>query len=349
MSVSSISPAKFADLCQAGKRLNCSTFAPLEIPGGPRRVCAKRSLDQLDAAQVMQAATARPMSHCTSSAGPAAAGSRPAKSFSRPASRTSSERRRRHAGRRGSRVPVVRGQKAISLERQVRIAAVRSSCWASVWMVRPSYLFGLSAFVGAGSFSPGSPTPAAWECSWRECRGTRLLSHKLTLHRQSQGIRDQISRWTTCGFTPGDFPRDARRPSIVRWGSAGYLATRILRQNGIPAANVGGGYKTYKLFPTVCGVIRSAGRERYGGSGAIEILAALNIPCRRMPHRVAVDLRPLLCKSHGAVAAVFHDSLGPNCRNVSSVTTCSGESGSPSRTMASRSRASSSIRPWRHG
>jgi NADPH-dependent 2,4-dienoyl-CoA reductase/sulfur reductase-like enzyme len=31
-------------------------------------------------------------------------------------------------------------------------------------------------------------------------------------------------------------------------GQRGYLATRILRQKGFSASNVGGGYKTYKLF-----------------------------------------------------------------------------------------------------
>ena len=31
-------------------------------------------------------------------------------------------------------------------------------------------------------------------------------------------------------------------------GQRGYIATRILRQHGIEAANIGGGFKTYKLF-----------------------------------------------------------------------------------------------------
>jgi len=33
-------------------------------------------------------------------------------------------------------------------------------------------------------------------------------------------------------------------------GQRGYLATRILRQAGFSVANIGGGYKTYKLFQT---------------------------------------------------------------------------------------------------
>ena len=31
-------------------------------------------------------------------------------------------------------------------------------------------------------------------------------------------------------------------------GQRGYIATRILRQHGYEAANIGGGYKTYRLF-----------------------------------------------------------------------------------------------------
>ena len=31
-------------------------------------------------------------------------------------------------------------------------------------------------------------------------------------------------------------------------GQRGYLATRILQQAGFSAANIGGGYKTYKLW-----------------------------------------------------------------------------------------------------
>jgi len=31
-------------------------------------------------------------------------------------------------------------------------------------------------------------------------------------------------------------------------GQRGYLATRILRQHGFDAVNIGGGYKTYRLF-----------------------------------------------------------------------------------------------------
>jgi rhodanese-related sulfurtransferase len=60
-------------------------------------------------------------------------------------------------------LPVVRGKKAVSLERQVRIAAglLVLVGVALGWLVDPAFL-GLAAFVGPAWCSPASPTPAAW-------------------------------------------------------------------------------------------------------------------------------------------------------------------------------------------
>ncbi|MCX5660358.1 MAG: FAD-dependent oxidoreductase [Planctomycetota bacterium] len=46
----------------------------------------------------------------------------------------------------------------------------------------------------------------------------------------------------------GELPRDRRIASYCQVGQRGYLATRILLQSGFSAVNVGGGYKTFKLF-----------------------------------------------------------------------------------------------------
>ena len=46
----------------------------------------------------------------------------------------------------------------------------------------------------------------------------------------------------------GELPRDRQIAAYCQVGQRGYLATRILLQDGFSAANVGGGYKTYKLF-----------------------------------------------------------------------------------------------------
>ncbi|MEX0979025.1 MAG: FAD-dependent oxidoreductase [Pirellulales bacterium] len=45
-----------------------------------------------------------------------------------------------------------------------------------------------------------------------------------------------------------ELPRDREIAAYCQVGQRGYLATRILRQNGFDAFNVGGGYKTYRLF-----------------------------------------------------------------------------------------------------
>jgi NADPH-dependent 2,4-dienoyl-CoA reductase/sulfur reductase-like enzyme/rhodanese-related sulfurtransferase len=46
----------------------------------------------------------------------------------------------------------------------------------------------------------------------------------------------------------GELPRDRQIAVYCQVGQRGYLATRILRQAGFNAANVGGGYKTYRLL-----------------------------------------------------------------------------------------------------
>ncbi len=46
----------------------------------------------------------------------------------------------------------------------------------------------------------------------------------------------------------GEIPRDREIAVYCQVGQRGYLATRILRQAGFKAANVGGGYKTYRLL-----------------------------------------------------------------------------------------------------
>jgi rhodanese-related sulfurtransferase len=48
----------------------------------------------------------------------------------------------------------------------------------------------------------------------------------------------------------GELPRDREIAAYCQVGQRGYLATRVLRQKGLSASNIGGGYKTYALFQT---------------------------------------------------------------------------------------------------
>ena len=70
-------------------------------------------------------------------------------------------------------LPMVRGAKTVSLERQVRIAAGTLVLAGAMlgWLVHPAFI-GLSAFVGAGLIFPESRILAAWGCCWQEYRGT---------------------------------------------------------------------------------------------------------------------------------------------------------------------------------
>jgi rhodanese-related sulfurtransferase len=45
-----------------------------------------------------------------------------------------------------------------------------------------------------------------------------------------------------------EIPRGREIVAYCQVGQRGYLATRILRQAGFSASNIGGGYKTYTLF-----------------------------------------------------------------------------------------------------
>jgi rhodanese-related sulfurtransferase len=45
-----------------------------------------------------------------------------------------------------------------------------------------------------------------------------------------------------------EFPRDRAIAIYCQVGQRGYLATRILKQSGLSAMNIWGGYKTYKLW-----------------------------------------------------------------------------------------------------
>jgi rhodanese-related sulfurtransferase len=48
-----------------------------------------------------------------------------------------------------------------------------------------------------------------------------------------------------------ELPKDRKIAVYCQVGQRGYLATRILIQKEFSAANIGGGYKTYKLFHPV--------------------------------------------------------------------------------------------------
>jgi len=152
MNVSTITPRGLAELCQTGKEIDLiDVRTPVEYrelhAGGARNV----PLDRLDPAALMQSRNGcreQPLYViCRSgSRGREACAKFLAAGFSNVINVEGGTLAWVECG-----LPVVRGKKAMSLERQVRIAAGLLVLLGAVlgWLVHPAFV-GLSAFVGAG-------------------------------------------------------------------------------------------------------------------------------------------------------------------------------------------------------
>ncbi len=151
MTVTTISPQQLAELCKAGKIELIDVRTPVEFRELHTTVARNVPLDRLDPAAIMQARNGskdEPLYIICRS------GSRGQKAcekfleagFSNVVNIEGGTLACVEAG-----LPVVRGKKAISLERQVRIAAGSLVLLGVLlgWLVHPAFL-GLSAFIGAG-------------------------------------------------------------------------------------------------------------------------------------------------------------------------------------------------------
>jgi rhodanese-related sulfurtransferase len=152
MSVSTINPKQLADLCKGGKALELiDVRTPVEFREVHVEVARNVPLDRLDPAALMEARNGsqdEPLYLiCRSgSRGRQACEKFLAAGFSNVVNVEGGTLACVEAG-----LPVVRGKKAISLERQVRIAAGLLILLGTLlgWLVHPAFL-GLSAFVGTG-------------------------------------------------------------------------------------------------------------------------------------------------------------------------------------------------------
>jgi rhodanese-related sulfurtransferase len=156
LTVATISPRQLAERCKAGKIDLLDVRAPVEYR--ELHVAAARNvpLDRLDPASVMQArgaATDGPLYLiCRSgSRGQQACEKFLTAGFPNVVNVEGGSLACVEAG-----LPVVRGKKAMSLERQVRIAAGSLVLLGVLlgWLVHPAF-FGLSAFIGAGLIFAG--------------------------------------------------------------------------------------------------------------------------------------------------------------------------------------------------
>jgi rhodanese-related sulfurtransferase len=152
MTVSTITPLQFAELCKQGRKLNLiDVRTPVEFREVHVEFARNAPLDRLDPAALMQsgnASTEEPLYLICRS------GSRGRQACEKFLAAGFSNVVNVEGGTLGcveSGLPIVRGKKAISLERQVRIAAGLLVLLGALfgWLVHPAFI-GLSAFIGAG-------------------------------------------------------------------------------------------------------------------------------------------------------------------------------------------------------
>ena len=157
MNVSTITPLKFVELCKNGKKIDLiDVRTPVEYREVHVEIAQNVPLDQLEPAALMQARNGSANEPlyviCRSgSRGQQACEMFLKAGFSNVVNIEGGTMACVEAG-----LPVVRGKQAISLERQVRIAAGSLVLLGAVlgWFVNPAFI-GISAFVGAGLIFAG--------------------------------------------------------------------------------------------------------------------------------------------------------------------------------------------------
>ena len=152
MSIAVMSPTKFADLCKEGTKIDLvDVRTPVEYQEVHVDIARNVPLDQIDPAALMRArdgSANEPLYFiCRSgSRGQQACEKFVKAGFANVINVEGGTMACVEAG-----LPVVRGKKVMSLERQVRIAAGSLVVLGAVlaWLVHPAFM-GLSAFIGAG-------------------------------------------------------------------------------------------------------------------------------------------------------------------------------------------------------
>jgi rhodanese-related sulfurtransferase len=176
VSVTAISPGRLAELCRAGRIDLIDVRTPVEYREVHIEHARNVPLDRLDPAAVMKARTGNPdeplyVACRSGSRGRQACEQFLAAGFTNVVNVDGGTLACVEAG-----LPVVRGKKAISLERQVRIAAGLLVLLGALlgWVVHPAFV-GLSAFVGAGLVFAGITDTCGMgmvlaRMPWNQCR-----------------------------------------------------------------------------------------------------------------------------------------------------------------------------------
>jgi len=157
MAISSILPATFAELCKEGKKVELiDVRTPVEFQEVHVEIARNVPLEQLDVNALMQARNGsahEPLYFICRSGG---RGQQACDKFFKAGFRNVINVEGGTMACVEAGLPVVRGKKTISLERQVRIAAGSLALLGAVlgWFVHPAFI-GLSAFIGAGLIFAG--------------------------------------------------------------------------------------------------------------------------------------------------------------------------------------------------
>lgn len=157
MTINAINPQAFAELCKEGKKIELiDVRTPIEFREVHVEIARNVPLDQLDVAALMQArngSSGEPLYVICRSGG---RGQQACEKFLKAGFSNVVNIEGGTLACVEAGVSVVRGKKAISLERQVRIAAGSLVLLGALlgWLVDPAFI-GLSAFVGAGLISAG--------------------------------------------------------------------------------------------------------------------------------------------------------------------------------------------------
>ena len=151
MSVSTISPARFAEICRQGNTVELiDVRTPVEYREVHVDIAKNIPLDQLDAAAFLKArkgAAGDPLYVVCKSGG---RGQQACEKFIKAGFENVVNIEGGTTACAAAGLPVVRGKKAMSLERQVRIAAGSLVLLGVIGTFLHPYAIGLSAFVGAG-------------------------------------------------------------------------------------------------------------------------------------------------------------------------------------------------------
>jgi rhodanese-related sulfurtransferase len=157
MTVAAIGPRELADLCQGGGPIDLlDVRTPAEFRAVHAEAARNVPLDRLDPTAWLEARAGAPATPVYLICGSGARGRQACEQFHRTGFPNAVNVEGGTTAWVAAGLPVVRGKKAVSLERQVRIAAGSLGLLGAVLggFVHPAFL-GLSAFVGAGLIFAG--------------------------------------------------------------------------------------------------------------------------------------------------------------------------------------------------